>query len=247
MVQKCLKCSNDCCPGEILVACEGFCEGIRQFHARCVGLTEDEAGVCLYRNIMWMCDDCRDLMENIHFRSTVVAAKSINEPVSSQTETIEVEVAHLCKIVNQLNTTIGSLIDNISTSTPESLPLTTDIPPLSSTIIQNTLSAETAAEEIRNLDGPNETFKLYLSNIANDVTGAEVNQMISNAIGVDRIYSIKCLKPTWKDVSTMDFISFKVEIDGKYRADALKSSNWPKGLRYREFKDYTETTWRPER
>lgn len=245
MEQKCSTCKKDCCTGETTVVCEGFCEGIRRFHANCVGLTDEEADVCLYRNIMWMCDDCRNLMEDLRFRSTVNAPKSLGSPVTAEVECIRNEIAKISTMINEMNETIGSMIINPHTVSLNALSSPPDeMPPLSST--KNFPNASSASC-VENYNGTNETFKFYLSNIANDVTEEEVKQMVKDSICVDEIYAITCLKPRWKDVSTMNFISFKVEIDGRHRTTALKSSIWPKGIRYREFNEHTATTWRPNR
>lgn len=74
----------------------------------------------------------------------------------------------------------------------------------------------------------NDSLKLHISNIANDVTEEEVLQMINEAIGVEQVRNIKCLVPPWKDLSSLDHISFKVEIENDYRETVLKTSTWPK-------------------
>lgn len=105
MEQTCQQCKNSYCSEESVVVCEGFCEGIRRFHATCVGLSKEEADVCLFRNILWMCDDCRDLMENVHFRSYIKSTKPLETPI----ESIKLEVAKVNAMLNRLNETIDSL------------------------------------------------------------------------------------------------------------------------------------------
>lgn len=158
-------------------------------------------------------------------------------------------------MLNQLNETICSLktTSNVSSNAAPSaavLSPTKDVSLLSSTKIAPDVSMSTAdriEDRVGVPDGRNETFKLYLSNIAVDVSEDEVKRMVSDALCVDEIYAINCLKPSWKDASSLDFISFKVEIDKRCRGKAMNSSTWPKGIRYREFKEHTETTWRPDR
>lgn len=245
MEQVCHKCKNDCGSGEILVVCEGFCESIRRFHASCAGLTDEEAGVCLHTNVMFMCDDCRELIENVRFRSIVSSMRVPENPVEKGVDRITNEIAKMSDLMNQLNVTIGSLLNTSESTSNTEMPSVSDkVPLLSSTKVWPDVST---AKRVHNSDEENKTFKLYISNIANDVTEEEVKQMISEAISVENIHAINCLKPPWRDVSTMDFVSYKVVIDRKYRSEALNSSSWPKGIRCREFKDHAVTTWRPGR
>ncbi|KXJ80678.1 hypothetical protein RP20_CCG023927 [Aedes albopictus] len=204
---------------------------------------------------MWMCEDCQTLMENMRFRSTVNAARALETPDVKVIESIRSEIANLSEMVNQLNGTIGTLktsfhVPSNAASCDALLSPPKDVSPLSSTKIAPDVSMSTAdriEDRVEVPDGRNETFKLYLSNIAVDVSEDEVKRMVSDALCVNEVYAINCLKPTWKDASSLDFISFKVEIDKRCRDKALNSLTWPKGIRCREFKEHTETTWRPDR
>lgn len=239
----CGKCKCECLENETTVVCEGFCVGMHRFHARCVGLSDDEGEVCLHRNILWVCESCRDLIENIRFRDTVNSVRSMCSPVEKEVENLKTEVS-------KMNATIRTLLekaaiasdDHCGASKPSERsvsqqPLIDDTPPLTSTMIASPLPtcSDTA------------TVKLHISNIAIDVTENEVVQMIAESIGVMEIVSIRCLKPAWRDAATMDFISFRVEIPVCHRKNALNSSKWPKGIRCREFRDISNTSWRPVR
>lgn len=244
MAGYCRNCKTECLDSDSVVVCEGFCVGIQRFHARCVGLTDDEGGVCLYRNIMWMCDDCCALMENMRFRDTVNAVRSISCPVREEIEKLKTEVKAINDTLDCIKGKTPIVPDEGCSAITSGSPMNVPHPlspghssPLTSTRIGSSPSICTNATSL----------KLHLSNIANDVTEAEVVQMIANAIGVRDIISIKCLKPAWRDATTMDFISFKVEISDCHRLNALCSSRWPKEVKCREFKDFPNTTWRPTR
>lgn len=230
----CSKCKTECSSNETIVVCEGFCVGIQRYHARCVGLSDDEGGVCLHRNILWMCDNCLDLMENIRFRETVNAARSVNHSVEKEVENLKADFVKMNETINNLLDKVALISsDDSSTKSTFRPPSVDNSPPLSSTKIISTPGCSNAT-----------TVKLHISNIANDVTTDEVLQMVYDSIGVKEIFDIKCLKPAWRNV---DFISFKVEIPGCHRTNALNLSKWPKGIRCREFKDFVDTTWRPVR
>lgn len=71
MFTHCNACKIEICAEDVVVACEGKCEGSRYFHAKCVGLTYDEGCACLHSNIFWMCDGCRDIIEKGRFRDAL--------------------------------------------------------------------------------------------------------------------------------------------------------------------------------
>lgn len=49
------------------------------------------------------------------------------------------------------------------------------------------------------------------------------------------------------DVNSLNFISFKVGVDPKYRSAALDPSSWPKGILFREFEDNkAKSFWMPK-
>lgn len=49
------------------------------------------------------------------------------------------------------------------------------------------------------------------------------------------------------DVNTLNFVSFKVGVDPKYRNAALDPSTWPRGILFREFEDNRSSNyWMPD-
>lgn len=245
MELECGKCKNECLESDTTVVCEGFCVGFHRFHARCVGLTDDEGATCLHRNVLWMCNDCCALIEDFRFRDTVNVVRSKDCPVKNEVAILKAEVQKMSETLDCLVERAGFVSSIVCTATTSKCPKTDvpqhssieDSPPLTST--RTVFSPPVCTDD--------STVKLHLSNIANDVTQDEVVRMIADSIGVQEIISIKCLKPVWKDVSTMDSISFKVEIADCHRSSALYSWRWPKGIRCREFVEFSNTTWRPAR
>lgn len=69
--------------------------------------------------------------------------------------------------------------------------------------------------------------------------------MVSEVLGTDDAVIAKRLVPPWKDVATMDFISFRVDLDSSLKLRALTLTSWPAGIRRREFKEISREAWRP--
>ena len=204
--------------------CYGICKDKHTFHARCVGLTYDEGCACLHSNIFWMCDPCRHAIEYERFGKS---ASDINTEKLATKDEVKAEVERIDKILTQLTSHLQSIeicgelssnSINLSTSSP---------PPLSST--KN--NVEHLANEQPSVAMQNSSLQLYISNIANDVTEDEIGSMVCEALGAKRVLNVKCLVSPWKDISTLDYVSFKVVVGAQYRKAAFAATNWPTGVR----------------
>lgn len=239
MFTHCNVCMIEIRPGDIVVACEGQCDGHKYFHAKCVGLSYDEGCACLHSNIFWMCDCCRDHIEKGRFRNAMTEKPSY--ATRKEVDCLKSDVERISKLVSQFSTHAsseqGPSPKGHTGSKRQVISADNSSSPLSSTKIDN---PDPAAEI-----GKDDLLQLYVTNIAIDVTDCEVQQMVCESIGANNVRSVKCLVPVWKDTSTMDYVSFKIVVDAKFRNVALKSSNWPAGVRCREFRDSFHTPWRP--
>lgn len=173
----------------------------------------------------------------------VKSASDINTEKLATKDEVKAEVERIDKILTQLTSHLQSIeicgelssnSINLSTSSP---------PPLSST--KN--NVEHLANEQPSVVMQNSSLQLYISNIANDVTEDEIGSMVCEALGAERVLNVKCLVSPWKDISTLDYVSFKVVVGAQYRKAAFAASNWPTGVRIREFRDRYNSVWRPNR
>lgn len=73
--QKCLLAID--CKKDAFTVCEGSC--YRQFHAECVGLSEDTV-ICLKKNVIWLCDDCLAVFYDNVRRCYIVPTDPDNAP-----------------------------------------------------------------------------------------------------------------------------------------------------------------------
>lgn len=236
MITHCEACKVEIVAEDIVVACEGLCEAQRHFHARCVGLSYDEGCACLHRNIFWMCDSCRDAIERGRFRNSFTDKNSSGFATKNEVECLKSEVNRINAIVSQMVTS-----SNASKQPTPEQPVVRDPvcrSPLSSTRMN-------ASDHLDILASNDTVLQLYVSNIAPDVTEHEVKQMVCESIGANDVYHVKCLAPSWRDTSTLNCISYKVTVDAKLRDCAFKASNWPSGVRCREFRDFSNSVWRP--
>lgn len=133
---------------------------------------------------------------------------------------------------------ISSATVNQSTSTEHP---NRDIETRSSPLSSTKINAIDPAESVTN----NDNLQLYVSNIAPDVTLREVEHMVCESIGVVSVLQVKRLISSWQDISTLNYVSYKVTIDAQFRDNALRISNWPSGVRCREFRDFHNSAWRP--
>ena len=51
---------------------------------------------------------------------------------------------------------------------------------------------------------------------------------------------IVCLVPKGMDVSTMTFVSFKIDLDPALKDKSLDAASWPVRIRFREFTDQSK-------
>lgn len=232
MITHCEVCKLEIVAEDIVVTCE-LCDDLRQFHARCVGLSYDEGCACLHQNIFWMCDSCRDGIERGRFRKSSIE-KSDNDYATR--DDLKSEIKRISSMVSQLVTGNDDLPNETTVDSPIVRALTNRFPLSSTKLNAGNLTTQT----------PNDAnLQLYVTNIAPDVTTSEVKQMVCQSIGADDVLHIKCLAPSWQNVSTLNFISFKVTVDALFRDAAFRTTNWPSGVRCREFREMCNSAWRP--
>lgn len=239
MIQHCKACTIEIVAGDIVVSCEGLCEDQCYYHARCVGLSYDEGCSCLHENIFWMCDSCRDAIQHARFRKAFIKKEDNNYDAKREINCLKSEVKRISEALSVIETISAvPAVPNQSTSSEHQHSfINKPNSPLSST----RLSAINSAERVT----ANTNLQLYVSNIAPDVTEHELKQMICESLGAVEVLHAKCLISSWQDISTFSYVSYKITVDNQFRDAALTASNWPKGVRCREFRDFINPAWRP--
>lgn len=234
MGKNCEKCSQTInTDTDLYTVCEGKCA--KWFHARCVGVTESD--LCtLSSNILWFCDTCMTWLCKTRDR-IIVDATSNTEP----SRAMEDEIRELKCTVAEIARTLAEVVRKPGPvapdrhSTPIASPKLRDVP---NEIACHTLQAD---------ESKSEGFALYLSNIDNTATENDISMMVSHSLGapLPTCTNVVKLVPKWKQINSMDYVSFKVLLDTKLRPLALKESTWPKGIKFREFVSRANETWKP--
>lgn len=236
---------------EQFIHCNGPCGVI--FHAACVGLDKvDLAAVSPpKRNSFWLCDEC--LAKFVLWRTERKEEKKESIAPTDRTEPKSI----LQRDVDDLKAKVDSILSVLSASSNCSLDtVMLHSTPTSSRHFDNALREAAcggtscvadASERSSNTTAGDENFSLLLTNIDSSVSEEDVQMMVSQCLGVcdTECKYVKKLVPRWVDSSTLDYISFKIVLNCKWKTIAMKSSTWPKNIRFREFRR-RQCTWKPD-
>lgn len=242
MAKNCEKCSLsikvEC---ELYTVCEGNCA--KWFHADCVGLTENDL-CALSSNIVWICDACMVLFCRMREKTNIDAATNTecSRPVEEE--------------INDLKCAVAKIADMLSNVIQK--PTTTAAPPHHSTLVSSSellsktndeISCEPVQHEPNNSLHAlgSETFAVYLSNIDKCVTENDISVMVSRSLRapLSCCNDVVRLVPKHKNTNTLDYVSFKVVLEASLKPLALSASTWPRQIKFREFKNRMNETWKP--
>lgn len=240
----CESCSNSITvKQELFVVCGKCCNA---FHAGCVGLKENALRV-LSKNIIWLCDDCLQMFCNDCFRDLMDAPQ---QTVEVQTEDRE---AKIMKDVDELKAQVAeivkilSLADGLQKSTP---PKQSSTPISSPECDGATNSANNSTSNVNRLcrdHGRDHSFSLLLSNVDRRVTEQDIDRLVFERLGIsnDECFKVTKLVPKWKAYEELDYISFKVDLDERWRKAAISTDTWPREVKCREFINQQRIVWSP--
>lgn len=238
-VRNCEKCSLHIdIDKEPFTVCEGICA--KSFHAECVGLSVTDLSV-LSGNILWLCNGCLTAFCRYREKSSTDAATN-----TSATRSIEDEITELKNTVAGIADTLARVTQKIAPIVPHCSTPVSSLKPLDGTgeilgeASENERTQASSHEESRD-------FSLYLTHIDKCATENDISQMVSRSLGapLSSCNEVVKLVPKWKDINTLDYISFKVVLDRKWEPTAMTASTWPKGVKFREFVNQLNETWRP--
>lgn len=241
----CKKCSRSVDPKtELFTVCEGDCAC--SFHATCVGLSERDVIALSSLNIIWLCDECMGRFRRM--RDGIRSDSSAVEPVNSETnkKSIEDEISELKDAVAGIMNTLAKCVPTDSSIEP---PLLHSTPVPSSKLLDGTNACGSIVNN-EECEIDDDDFSLLLTNIDVSVAECDVHRMVAQALGIGTLHpeSIDVVKlvPHWKNRKTMDYVSFKVVMENRWRSKAMNPSTWPKGVKFREFIRRHNSTWKPD-
>lgn len=244
----CKKCSLEInAKIDFFTVCEGECAFM--FHAKCVNLSEDVliSLSVLSANVVWMCDSC--MLQYRKTRDNIGPNRCIE---TVRAKPIEEEVQELRSTVADILQTLSKIVPHASTNSVKPCHST----PNSSLVLSSKRDANdvNAANMKCNEDQrrsqcstADSNFSLFLSNIDLSVTEEDVHAMVSRSLGTPQPERIDITKLTsiWNSRRSMDYLSFKVVLDKKWKVRAMDPATWPNNVRFREFVNKNNDTWRP--
>lgn len=237
------------CPLRIITAaklytvCSGPCA--KAFHVACAGLKKKQLE-SLSENVLWICDVC--LSDFRDWKKT----PDITNP----------DPATMALEISQLKTQVAVILESIASITP--------MPSSSSVVMhQSTPISRSSATNENNTNcncvcanvidthqsvymeeriGDEKNFSLLLSNIDKEVTEDEIRSMVCRCLGVPVVdrNNVRKLVPKWMNCSSVDYVSFKVDLSENLKHLAMQSSTWPSRIKYREFVNRQHHAWKPE-
>lgn len=217
--------------------CEGRCA--KRFHCECVSVSEDQ--MCAFTtNILWICDGC---LKDFHKYRERVFTDSATD--ASPDTSVQDAILDLKSTVSGIVETLAKVIQKTGT-----------IAPHSSTPVSSPKLFDGTAEIFGNASDNNGTqeaseerrdFSLYLTRIDRCVTETDISHLVSRSLAapLSSCSNVVKLVPKWKDVSNLDYVSFKIVLNAKWKSKALSVSTWPRRVKFREFFDRSDETWKP--
>nr|XP_029710564.1 uncharacterized protein LOC115256359 [Aedes albopictus] len=233
------------------IYCNGLCAAVH--HAACVGLNNVELASVSppNKNNMWLCDEC--VVEFVQWRKERSENKkcSIAESVSEPKCPLQRDVEELKNKVESMRLVLASHgAFNVDAEIRHSTP---DAPNSSRQMSSNSRSREIsdvlpdASDRLIDSIREDESYDLLLTNIDGSVTEDDIQRMVFRSLGAhdNEFIHVRKLVPRWVDCSTLDYISFKVVLNRKWKSSAMLSTTWPQNVKFREFRKI-RCTWRPE-
>nr|XP_029729300.1 uncharacterized protein LOC115266837 [Aedes albopictus] len=253
----CKKCTSPVITkSQPFIYCNGLCATV--YHATCVELSKSELAAVSppNRNSFWLCDEC--FTEFIHWRNdrkgNVKESTAVAEPllIPEQQYAQQRDVDELKMKVDFILTVLASTAScHVDTgimphSTPNSS-RSSDSEMIRPNECTPMASVHASPARLSNPVGGEESFALVLTNIDGSVSEEDIQLMVARCLGASdaECRNVRKLVPRWVDCSTLDYISFKIVLNCKWKSTAMASATWPSNLKFRELKR-RESTWKPD-
>lgn len=237
----CDQCAKPVQPESEHIMCMGFCNQVA--HVKCAKLNTSFLKILLERkNLFWMCDECVKLMKMTRFKETM---SSMSEGISSIQNKHDEAFSELKEAIKFNGEKIEKLSKKVfeTASTPLTSRLPTVEPPKKRRREERLLTnlpllvgtKATSSRAVMTVSPPKELFWLYLSRIHPSVKSEAVAELVKTSLQCNDPIKVVPLLKKDADLNAMNFISFKVGIDKKFRDAALETETWPQGILFREF------------
>lgn len=244
----CAKCSDAVKAISDSIKCRNTtCKAV--FHARCVGIQRNFLTLITENsNLFFYCDSCSDAPPNMHTTHTIdTSGKTLSEQ-SSLADNISEQLVSIQESLSKLTDAItkppewpsviesskalkrrrvedAADIDSATVNTPRR-----KAPKLHSEVVGS-------AEENDGLQVV-EPRKLLVASLFHPSTDSDkLSIFIKGKLNITDESTVRVHKlvPAGKDLATLDYVSFKVDVPGSLFKELLSPLMWPKGVRVREF------------
>lgn len=240
------------------IICRGYCGAT--FHAICVHvdeplLTELRQST---KNVFWMCDGCASIFVNAHFRQMMTSFDQRNAILPDAVQSMQAEIG-------KLHTALNALSEKVDAKPNTPTPFATPNPWFSVNRSNRQLvtpkrrrenngdaigvSSESGMVGTKTADviktvqierRPDDNlFWIYLSAFHPSTSENQICSLATECIGIppDSKPRVVKLIPRGKDISTLNFVSFKVGVAFGFKEKALSCETWPETVRFRQFDD----------
>ncbi|XP_058838102.1 uncharacterized protein LOC131693870 [Topomyia yanbarensis] len=251
MTSACDHCAKTVKSDDDFIECMGFCKNV--VHMQCDKQLNKPFLKKLAENpnLFWMCNECVKLMKFARFRDTVSSLGCVIAAIAGKTDDV---CAELKAELSKNNQQISHLARKVSTATPVRPNSGTSRPPQkrrredgpdpSSILVGGRKLVDNS--NILTVPPPIPLLWMYLSRFHPSVSKETVEKMSKEGLNCNEEIKVIPLVKKGIDVSTLNFISFKVGVHPKYREAALNPDTWPQGILFREFEDSrTQNIWCP--
>lgn len=254
----CDRCAKTVKKVEESIECMGFCNSV--VHMKCDNLNIPFIKNIRERpNLFWMCDECTKLMKITRFKSVVSSLGCVISTVLENQQTglseLKAEISktnqQVTDVIVQNNNQVAQLANIVNVTTTGRGP-NKERP--AKRFREDTDALNVVTTGTRNIGNnsvlavkpaPN-YFWVYLSRFHPSVKEDAVEKLVRD--GLQTLEPIKVISLVKKgaDLSSMNFISYKVGVPVELKDAALDPACWPEGIVFREFEGNSKNVvWIP--
>lgn len=257
-ITACDRCAKTVKRNENFIECMGFCNNV--VHMKCDNLNIEFITTIRERpNLFWMCDECTKLMKVTRFKSVVsslgCAISTVIENQMTGISELKAEISknnqQVAEVIVENNNQVAQLANIVNASTPVPAP-NRERPSKrrredTETSNAITLGTRNIASDIAVAVKPAANlFWMYLSRFHPSVKEDVVENLAREGLQTREPLKVVSLVKKGADLSSMNFISFKVGVPVELKDVALNPNTWPEGILFREFEGQSKNSvWLP--
>lgn len=232
----------------LYAVCNGPCGN--SYHAACIGMSRDHLHA-LSIGMLWMCPQCLPKFDewkiNEHKSSPVMEISQLYSEITELKSQVSLIVNSLQRPPSDDSSAANHLLRH-STPIVSSSKKGTNTTYESDTRHQMTAQCDMQSTSQTTVDGTDGScFSLLLTNIDNTTSESDIETMVSGCLGVPvgDCLNVRKLVSKRTNCRLLDYISFKVTLNDRWKDRAMSESTWPNGIVFREFQVQHRNVWKP--